>query len=433
MADGHIPDQDASGAEHVPVPLVDTPVPEAKPAAAPGRGGGSRLTRVLLGVLLLAFAVFIWVNYAWLPGQEPDFTAETPVPVLPRQDAPPAAAVEPDAGPRIADLPALADAPDAGPGSPEAPAGRSFVAPDLVVTDLPLLVTAPPPADAEADEPAEAVRSRAQLLAEGPNPFSPVHLAMEPGEFTPPAIAEQLEPPAPAEEIIEVSIPSGPGEQATVTAGTAAGTVPGSPAVPAAPQLPAPPDPVPVQEARAAALPPAEAATATPAREEAPGVLDVLPRPLPGPALAAVPSILQEHRSPRTAEPRDPATAVALTEPEAVPSESVTERHAEADVPLPEALPPVAQRIVPAGGDPLVAGVTPLSRYLRDNDVTFTGLVLGPISHGVFHLSNQPRPVVLALGRQLPDTEITLTDLKGQQAEFTLADSSQSLTLDLGR
>jgi len=40
---------------------------------------------------------------------------------------------------------------------------------------------------------------------------------------------------------------------------------------------------------------------------------------------------------------------------------------------------------------------------------------------------------VLALGKNLPETEITLTDLSGQQAEFTLADSTQSSTLDLGR
>jgi hypothetical protein len=40
---------------------------------------------------------------------------------------------------------------------------------------------------------------------------------------------------------------------------------------------------------------------------------------------------------------------------------------------------------------------------------------------------------VVALGQTLPDSEIVLTDLRGQQAELTLGDTSRILVLDLRR
>jgi len=83
--------------------------------------------------------------------------------------------------------------------------------------------------------------------------------------------------------------------------------------------------------------------------------------------------------------------------------------------------------------DPLAAGATALSRYLRDNNFSFTGSVLGPVSVGVFRSAINSTPIVISLGQTLPDTEIVLTDLKGQQAELTLDDTTQTLTLDLRR
>ncbi|MEJ2358691.1 MAG: hypothetical protein P8Y13_11530, partial [Deinococcales bacterium] len=63
----------------------------------------------------------------------------------------------------------------------------------------------------------------------------------------------------------------------------------------------------------------------------------------------------------------------------------------------------------------------------------FTGPVLGPVSVGVFRSSQYQMPVVVSLGQDLPDTKITLTDLRGHEAVFTLNDSTQSLSLDLRR
>ena len=87
----------------------------------------------------------------------------------------------------------------------------------------------------------------------------------------------------------------------------------------------------------------------------------------------------------------------------------------------------------PVGTVPLAAGTNLLSRYLRDNGFAFTGTVLGPVSVGVFTSPLFTTPVVVALGQTLPDTEIVLTDLRGQQAEFSLDDATQVLTLDLRR
>jgi hypothetical protein len=82
---------------------------------------------------------------------------------------------------------------------------------------------------------------------------------------------------------------------------------------------------------------------------------------------------------------------------------------------------------------PMAAGVDSLSRYLRDNNVVFTGSVLGPVSVGVFRTSEAQTPLVVSLGQTLPETEIVLTDLTGMKAEFKLADSTQVLSLDLRR
>jgi hypothetical protein len=46
------------------------------------------------------------------------------------------------------------------------------------------------------------------------------------------------------------------------------------------------------------------------------------------------------------------------------------------------------------------------------------------VSVGVFRSNGDPVPQVVALGQTLPNTEIVLTDLRGQQAELMLDDTS---------
>jgi hypothetical protein len=65
--------------------------------------------------------------------------------------------------------------------------------------------------------------------------------------------------------------------------------------------------------------------------------------------------------------------------------------------------------------------------------VIFTGSVLGPVGVAVFRSSLSQSPLVVTLGQTLPETDIVLTDLKGQQAEFTQDNDKQILILDLRR
>ena len=79
---------------------------------------------------------------------------------------------------------------------------------------------------------------------------------------------------------------------------------------------------------------------------------------------------------------------------------------------------------------PLAAGSSSLSLYLRDQEVTFTGAVLGPVSVGIFRSANAAAPFLVPLGQSIPDTDIVLTDLTGQQAELSQGDTSQLLILN---
>src|SRR5690554_4390022 len=437
-----------------------TPVPEdlTDPGKTTQTRAPSRTTRILLGLLLLAVAAFVWFNNFRQPSVEPVVTTGAPLapasgparlpggngnstapagPLVSSGDAAPA-----DTTRSGTDLPS----PSSGPvvrvvmldedGEPVLPFTLSgVVARELVVSDLPFLVTDPAPdtATTEAGEPDQAGQPAPQRASI--NPFSPVVLAPIPEAET--AFAgptpDAVEPGAPeatlpdGETVIDVSIPSGPDETAVTTV-LAPGadrtpTTQRPAATPAATPAEAPPA-APAPAAVAPAPPPATAASA--ADSEAVGGAasaraQALPRVLPGPSLSPVPQVLQERRAvedipqPNLAQVAvisEPADAPDATDdPEAAALASAGDQSPEDDPRTP--LQPVATRVMPSDADPLVAGVTPLSRYLRDNDVTFTGMVLGPVSHGVFRSINQPRSMVVAIGQELPDTQIVLTDLRG--------------------
>ncbi len=430
-----------------------TPAPEGEAAEdvkATGTRSASRSTRILLGALLLAVAAFIWFNYVWQPEQPQvvtggngtsarlgagvsNGTASPATVPLVSGDGAAAGTTQVPAGPR----PAVANGDDATPAAPSvAPLPTpGVVARDLEIVELPFLVTQPPVAEETGEEAVaeDEGASRPTAVRASVNPFSPVVLntpeVTASSDFAPDAVEPGFaESPAPAaEQVIEVSIPDGPDQNAITTIQAPAGTTtqPGSSSPATAAGAPAPVA-VPVP---AAAAPVASA----PAAQSSGNLAQSLPRPLPGPSLSPVPDVLQERRAIEDVPQPNLAQVAAVEEPGLDIGETVTERVADEDAGTPEVLPPVSGRVMPSDSDPLVAGITPLSRYLRDYDVTFTGMVLGPISQGVFHSNASPRPVVVGIGQQLPETEITLTDLRGQQAEFTLADASQFLTLDLRR
>ena len=85
--------------------------------------------------------------------------------------------------------------------------------------------------------------------------------------------------------------------------------------------------------------------------------------------------------------------------------------------------------IIPAAA----VGADELSRYLRDNNIRFTGTVNGPVSVGVFRSNLSARPVIVTLGGTYPDTDFVLTSLQGEQAQFKQGENTQTLAIDLRR
>lgn len=82
-------------------------------------------------------------------------------------------------------------------------------------------------------------------------------------------------------------------------------------------------------------------------------------------------------------------------------------------------------------GGPLEVGGSDLSRYLRDNNFQYTGSVRGVVSVGMFRTSAQA--ITITLGQTIPQTDIVLTDLQNNQAEFTQGQDKVILNLDLRR
>lgn len=347
----------------------------------------SRTARILIALLLVAAAAFVWINFFT---DAPDTTPATPMVQTPAQ--PGDAASDGAAG----DGPAVV-VPNGAP-TVIAPADGAVVGREVEVAELPFLIDQPP----EVQLPEDGNGNGAEAEAERPggdarasvNPFSPIV-----------APASASGGPAPATtppEVEVVDVPDAPEVQDVAA------------------QVPVPPAPAP------RALAPAGAPAAS------------LPRTLANGTLPVVPSVLRDTRaeplSPtpidlpqRTAvrEPAGPAGAPPLPTLSGAPSGPVSAEPA-----------PLAAGAVPASGtpdQPLVAGTDGLARYLRDRNVAFTGSVVGSVGVGVFRVAGTTAPIVLALGQSLPDTEIVLTDLRGQTAEFTLGDTTHVLTLDLRR
>lgn len=392
----------------------------------------SRTARILIAVLLLAAAAFFWVNFF---SQEPPSNAPivastspsaTPAGSTVSSPTPAATTTAPSTAsgtPTVTAPSAVPSASTSGAGAQPSSAATTgtVVAPtrpavatrDLQVAELPFLVTQPPATTstgASAGSTANAASSagNGQQTASAQrmtvNPFSPIVVAA-------PAPAQQpaAQPPA-SQPVITATAPTGPAAQ---------------------PKLAEAPAPQPV------APPPPQASG--------------LPRALPSGMLPTTPSVLQTTRAQASSSaPKDLGAVAAVREPENGTSQSsplatIGQSGLVTSSPsLPSVLGPGQPSQAAAAGTtggttagngnaPLQAGTDSLSRYLRDNNVRFTGTVLGPVSVGVFRSDQYKLPVVVPLGQVLPDTHITLTDLRGHEAVFTLNDATQSLSLDLRR
>ncbi len=410
----------------------------------------SRTARILLALLLVAAAAFVWVSY--LRNPQPQTTLVNTPTVVPGAAAADAATNSPTAtaAPLVGTdavgeassngATAAAAGPDgqaaAGATATTVPAAvPAVVAPptvvlrDLVVDELPFLVTSPPVVETAEEEDPAGGASRPQASRRGNiNPFSPVIVQTPQEPASQQVFAET--PPASQEPTVVVVTNDG-----TPPAGSnASSSQPSSTTVAAA---------QPAQAPAPRALAPAS------------GGVGELPRPLPSGTLPITPDILRDARTtPPAQAPNQAETPVAaIAEPTetaaadlpqvgeqpagdvAPPVEvlgpgqpSEPEEPAEPEVVLTPTTPPTNVQSLP-----LVAGIDTLSRYLRDNDVRFTGTALGPLSVGVFRANHLDQPVVLTLGQSLPDTDIVLADLRGYEAKFSLGDSTQVLSLDLRR
>jgi len=438
----------------------------------------SRTARILIAALLVAAAAFFWVNYfnqdtapAPLTGQ-PSATpaslagspASTPAGAV---TVPGSAATVPEGGavtvpaggvaeqtPVVAADGSVADAAAgaADPASAPAAAGDAVAAPqpvaadpsapavvesappvivpgaptvvtrDLVVEDLPFLVTSPPSAaSAQADSAAAGADRPEVSQRSNINPFSPIVVQAPPAAPVQDFVAQQV--PA-GDPVIEI-VTDGSGQPVAAPTQAAVPTPPGNAAAASAPAA---------QQAAAPVKAPAPRAVA-PASSTVTG----LPRPIPSGTLPTTPDILRDARaqtSTSTPTLPDVGTLAALRVPEE--SQPLALATADGEIPsdgvvTPELIGPDRPDATAAASGPsipLAVGADLLSRYLRDNNVMFTGTVLGPLSVGVFRSNLYASPVVLTLGQTLPDTDILFTDLRGYEARLSLGERTQILSLD---
>lgn len=431
----------------------------------------SREAKILFALMCLAAAILIWVNFFTNQRQgfgglfggnqeatlapsttstpaAPEAVTTTPDAVVTPEVATPADTTVPatdatvpniDGASMLPDVTAVtpdvvapeatAVAPEASPTAEVAPtvvAAAPTAARDVQLAELPFLVTEAPVAPvAEATEEAlveETTRPGEQRATV--NPFSPIVLA--PVETT---VASD---PAPVDTstLVDVPVPTEPVEITTVDAGLANGVNEVQP------------------EPLVAEGPLPEAVLPAP-------TVASLPRPLPGGTLPVAPDILRNMSRTPSSATLDGSEAVAATpevielpvairEPVQVASSAVvpTTLPASASSEVGEVeLEPVgslasaaSEAETPAASNaPLFVGASPLSSYLRNNDVRFTGYAVGPVSVGIFRSKLSSNPVVVTLGQTLPETEFVLTSLQGKEAEFTYGQEKQPLTLDLRR
>ena len=360
----------------------------------------SRTARILIALLLVAAAAFVWINFfAETPDTPPLAGPTVEAPQAPAEgDAVDGATVDGGPADDAEGADAIVDGDEAGPPTVVTGPDVDVVGRDVVVAELPFLITEPPAAPETAETEAEGAAEGAARPGFGArasvNPFSPI-VVQEPAQ----AAAPPAQPASP--EVVDVEVPGAP-------------PVEDVQAVAPTPRAPAP-----------AALAPASPRTAS------------LPRALPGGTLPVAPDVLTTSRSePRQVAPPDLPVRAAIREPSA-PNEAPTLRPMGAALADGTAQPsPLGPGEVAAAGipdRPLVSGADTLSQYLRDRNVAFTGSVVGSVGVGVFRIGGSTTPIVLALGQPLPDTDIVLTDLRGQAAQFTLGDTTHVLNLDLRR
>ena len=303
------------------------------------------------------------------------------------------------------------------------------VAREIEVLKLPFLVTSPPAPEVEDEDVApisHAVRQRSSI-----NPFAPIVVAK-----APPPPPSRSTPPAPT------------ATASTRLANSSAPSVSNTRAVPEARQIAQLPPEV---------VPPTPRPTAPPSPQAS---INHLPQALPRGTLPVVPTLLSHPTRSVAVAMTGTNTAVSteiditkivgastpLAEPvSAYPSSSTADtpsnpNNVETDTvasvenntgQIGVAIPAPIGALSRSQPSTVMPGITVLSRYLRDVNLSFTGAVLGPINLAVFRANGQSFSV--QLGQNLPDTDIVLTNVRNHEVELTQGNESKLLTLDLRR
>lgn len=397
----------------------------------------SREAKILIGIVALAGAAWLWINALSQPSVSGMVTQATPlVSGQPTSSIPlntPGVAMAEDGeASELADTDEASVETEADGVEPIVPGSPAVSTPipsgDARVAELPFLVTEPP-LDVGQDDLESTLQTteRPQELRATVNPFSPIVIRPAPVTTQPAALAEPTIPAAQSDiSVVEIPIPTAPDEP-MVQVGPGNGNSAVSEVITSA---------VISGNGGGSTVPTVSAPVPRPVTPTATNGV-ALPRPLPSGTLPTTPDILREVRASSQPSPiatipapvnvgevaalRLPENSVVVTE---LPTQDVTEQNLE---------PIVRAAALQTGNssDPLNAGISEMSRYLRDNNYRFTGAVIGPVSVGVFRSNSASAPVVVPLGQTLPNTEIVLTSLQGKQAEFTQGTMKYSLVLDL--
>ena len=336
------------------------------------------------------------------------------------------------------------------------------IAREIEVLELPFLVTAPPAPEIESEDTApisHAVRQRSSV-----NPFSPMVLAKAP----PPAPSRSVPPASPTttSRLTTSPAPSVPTTRAVTDRSTSRQLRPD--VVPPTPRPTAPPS--------------AQASLGSMPQALSKGTLPVAPTLLSRPTRSVMVATSEPSnlRAPTAPPPPDVdiTQIVGVRTPSAVPLSTTTatlstssippsavsnqsndtaqattdngnsvvastegNRQIEESIPAPIGMSTALSRnfrqpqsqpaVVQPKPSTVMPGITALSRYLRDANLSFTGAVLGPVNLAVFRANGQAFSV--QLGQNLPDTDIVLTSVKDHEIELTQGNESKFLTLDLRR
>jgi hypothetical protein len=429
----------------------------------------SREAKILFGLMCLAAAILIWVNFATqrqggfalFGNQEATLAPSSPTETTSPVDAVTPGAVTPDgATPTTTEpttdidgasvLPSVdvtAVAPDgsitATPDATALPAETAtaaaevtptvaaapIAARDVQLAELPFLVTeAPVEAAPEVTEEVVAETTRPGEQRATVNPFSPIVLA--PVETT---VASE---PAPVDTTTLIDVPV-PGEPIAVTPADA-GLQQGVQPIEQGPIVAEGPLPEAVLPAPTVASLPRPLPTAT--SPVAPDILRNMSRTPDATTLISDP--VASETEPQILEVpaaiREPGQVATTVTPAILTPSVASLDSAEVELELVGSLASADTSATStpgstANGAPLVAGASPLSSYLRNNDFRFTMYASGPVGVAVFSSKLSQNPVVISLGQTLPETEFVLTSLQGKEAEFSYGQEKQLLTLDLRR